>query len=72
MDDLATAFKLKAIAQNAADPATNTIVMAAPKKKPCRKFPFLKLPPEIRCFIYEQAFLNIVEGAEAVDFVREW
>jgi hypothetical protein len=31
-------------------------------------FPFMKLPPEIRSFIYEQVFLDIVQAAEAVAF----
>ena len=74
MDDLATAFNIMAVAGKTVDSApTNTTVMAVPKRKRrlCRKFPLLELPPEIRCFIYEQVLLNIVEGAEAVAFVRQ-
>lgn len=70
MDDLATTFELMAIAENTAD-TTNTLVMAVPKHQLRRKSPFLKLPPEIRCFIYEQVFMDVVEEAEAMAFVRQ-
>lgn len=71
IDDLANAFGLMAVAEKAANPATNAIVMTVPKQKLHRKFPFLRLPPEMRCFIYEQVFLDIVGGAEAISLVRK-
>lgn len=73
-DELACAFELVAIAEKVAESTTTAIAVAVPKNKLAQNLqnsPFLKLPPELRCFIYEQVFLDIIEGAEAVSFTRQ-
>jgi len=74
VDDLSSALQLMAVAEKAADHTITGFFMTIAENElhqNLQKSPFLKLPPEVRCLIYEQVLLDIVEGAEAVAFTRQ-
>jgi hypothetical protein len=66
LDHLTAAFQDIAIVDLTPGPPTTANLSDVLNNEPQKTFPFMKLPAELRCFIYEQVFLDIVQGAEAV------
>lgn len=67
--NLSSALQLMTITKKTENPATDVFVTTVPENKlfqNLQRSPFLKLPPEVRCLIYEQAILDIIEEAEAL------
>jgi phosphohistidine phosphatase SixA len=74
VNNMTSAFQLMAIAAQTDGSATNAFAMVVPENKlqqNLQRSTILKLPSEVRCLIYEQVFLVIVEGAEMVAFTRQ-
>jgi hypothetical protein len=65
-EDLTAVFRQIAPVDTTAGLTTTVGVQNIQKDESQKASPFMKLPAELRCFIYEQVFLEIVRGVEAI------